>query len=166
MCKINAAQIKADGQAVGTAVLDIAGLISATDPSLAAQLTAAANGLIEVTANWQDGSAVAILQDAEQAVIVVLNLIPLTSPFAPFVAIAFAALNLLIANSQTQTQQTGDGPHDAHLLLTVAKTLNTDSPWFNKAQIKHHTFNSPTKDFTSAWNGAVDANPSVGLAKL
>ena len=166
MCKINAAQIKADGQAVGTAVLDIAGLLQTTDPSLAAQLTSAANGLIQVTANWQEGSAVAILQDAEQAVIVVLNLIPVTSPFAPFVAIAFAALNLLIANSQTQPQQTGDALHDAHLLLTVAKTLNTDSPWFGKAQIKHHFLNSPTKDFTSAWNGAVVANPEAGLAKL
>ena len=166
MCKINAAQIKADGQAVGTAVLDIAGLLQTTDPSLAAQLTSAANGLIQVTANWQEGSAVAILQDAEQAVIVVLNLIPITSPFAPFVAIAFSALNLLIANSQTQPQQTGDALHDAHLLLTVAKTLNTDSPWFGKVQIKHHFLNSPAKDFTSAWNGAVDANPAAGLAKL
>ena len=76
------------------------------------------------------------------------------------------ALNLLIANSQTQPQQTGDALHDAHLLLTMAKTLNTDSPWFGKAQIKHHFLNSPTKDFTSAWNGAVVANPEAGLAKL
>jgi hypothetical protein len=51
-------------------------------------------------------------------------------------------------------------------LLHVAKTQNTDSPWFGKATIKHHWDKSPAQDFSTAWNGAVDANPSVGLAKL
>lgn len=166
MCKISAAQIAADGKAVGTAVLDIAGLLQTTDPSLAQQLTAAANALIQVTSTWTTGSAVAILEDAENAVVVVLNLIPVTSAFAPFIAIAFAALNLLIANAQTQTQQTGDAVHDAHLLLTTAKTLNTNSPWFGKAVIKHHFLNSPQKDFTSTWNTAVDANPGLGVPKI
>ena len=111
-------------------------------------------------------SNVAILQDVENAVIAVLNLIPVTSPFAPFVAIAFAALNLLIANTQTQSQQTGDAVHDAHLLLTKAANLNTDSPWFGKAKIGHHWMRAPRKDFEAAWNSAVDANPSLGVKKL
>jgi hypothetical protein len=166
MCKISAAQIAADGKAVGTAVLDIASLLATTDPSLATELTAAANGLIQVTSTWTTGSPVAILQEAEQAGIVVLNLIPVTSVFAPFVAIAFTALNLLIANATTQPQQTGDALHDAHLLLTAAKTLNTNSPWFGKATIKHHFLNSPQKDFSTAWDAAVDENPTAGVVKV
>jgi hypothetical protein len=97
---------------------------------------------------------------------VVLNLIPLTSIYAPFIAIAFAALNLLIANAVTQPQQTGNGAHDAHLLLTAAKTLNTNSPWFGKATIKHHWDKSPAQDFSTAWDGEVDLNPTLGVAKV
>jgi hypothetical protein len=166
MCKITSAQIAADGKAVGTAIDSIAGLLQATDPTLATQLKAAGDALIQVTSNWVTGSPVAILQDAEQAVIVVLNLIPLTSIYAPFIAIAFAALNLLIANAVTQPQQTGNGVHDAYLLLHVAKTQNTDSPWFGKATIKHHWDKSPAQDFSTAWDGEVDLNPTLGVAKV
>ena len=163
MCKLSSAQIQADGKVVGTALDNLAIAIQAADPTLAANLTTAGNDLIAATANWQEGSATAILDDAEQAAIVVLNAIPLTSVYAPLVAIAFAALNLLIANSQTQTQQTGNAMKDAHMLLTKEQTLNTSSPWFGKAEIKHHFLNPPRKDFESAWNAA--AKP-LGVAEI
>lgn len=166
MCKISASQIAADGQAVGSALLNIAALLKTTDPTLSANLTSAANALIQVTSTWTEGSDIAILEDAENAVIVVLNLIPLTSPYAAFVAIAFTALNLLIANTQTQDQQTGDMLHDAHLLLAKAAQINTDSPWFGKAQIKHQWMRTPRKDFEAAWNGAVTAQPTLGVLKI
>ena len=166
MCKITAAQIQADGKVVGDAVLQIAKLVQATDPPLAAQLTSAANALISVTSTWQEGDAVAILQDAEQAVIVVLNLIPVTAPYASFVAIAFAGLSLLIANSAVQPQLTGKASKDTLLLLHTEETTNTSSPWHDKATIEHHWMNPPRKDFESAWNGEVDAQPTVGIAKI
>jgi hypothetical protein len=163
MCKISATQIQADGAAVGQALENLAAAIQATDPAIAADLKAAGVALIAATANWTEGSATAILEDAEQAVIVALNVIPLTSPFAPLVAIAFAAVNILIANTQTQAQQTGNMVTDAHMLLEKAKTLNTTSQWFGKAVIKHHPFNPPRKDFESAFNAA--AKP-LGVAPV
>jgi hypothetical protein len=165
MCKISAAQIQADGKAVGTAIDNLGAALQATDPTLATNLETAGNALIAVTANWQTGSAMSILTDAEQAVIVVLNLIPLTSPYAALAAIVFTALNLLIANAQTQTTQTGNMVSDAHKLLAAAAALNTGSQWAGKAVIKHHLGNDPRKDFESAWN--VAAKPlGVGLVTL
>jgi Flp pilus assembly protein TadG len=163
MCKVTASQIQADGKVIGTAIDSLAVAIQVTDPTLAANLTTAGNALIAVTSNWKTGDSQAILTDAEQAVIVVLNLIPVTSLYAPLVAIVFTALNLLIANSQTQPAQTGSMMADAHALLTKEATLNTNSPWFGKAVIKHHFLNPPRKDFESAWNAA--ATP-LGVAAI
>lgn len=154
MCKITAADIQNDGKVIGTAIDDLAVALQPTDPALAANLTTTGNALIAVTATWETGSSLAIITDAEQAVIVVLNLIPLTSLYAPLVAIVFTALNLLIANATTQTSQTGNVMTDARALLAEEATLNTNSPWFGKAVIKHHLLNSPRKDFESAWNAA------------
>ena len=161
MCKISAAQIQADGKAVGTAIDNLAAVLQATDPTLAANLKTAGDALIAATANWQTGSAMSILTDAEQAVIVVLNTIPLTSPYAALASIVFTALNLLIANAQTQSTQTGYMIADAHKLLAEAALLNTGSQWAGKAVIKHHLGNDPRKDFESAWNEAA-APLSVG----
>lgn len=154
MCKISAAQIQADGKAVGTAIDNLGAALQATDPTLAANLKTAGDALIAATANWQTGSSMAIITDAEQAVIIVLNLIPLTSPYAALVAIVFTALNLLIANAQTQSTQTGHMVSDAHKLLEAAAKLNTGSQWAGKAVIKHHLGNDPRKDFESAYNAA------------
>lgn len=163
MCHITAAQIQADGKAVGTALDNIATAIKATDPSLATALTTAGNGLISATANWQEGSGLAILEDAENAAIVALNLIPETSPFATLAGIAFAALNLLIANSQTQTTQTGNAIADAHTLLAHAATLNTDSKWAGKAKISHHFMEPPRKAFERSFNEEAE---KVGVAPV
>jgi hypothetical protein len=151
MCKVNASMIVADGAAVGQALENLAEAIQPTDPTTASALTKAGQAVIAATTNWQEGSALTDVEDAEQAAIAVLDAIPVTSPFAPLVGIAFAALNLLIANAQTQTTQTGNAPVDAKALLVKADSLNTGSPWTGKAKIKHHIFNSPRKDFESAW---------------
>ena len=166
MCKISASQIAADGKAVGDAVLQIAALVQATDPTLAADLTSAANALISVTATWQSGGATAILIDAENGVIAVLNLIPLTAPFAAFVAIAFAALNLLIANTTVQPQLTANYMHDTKLVLGEAETLGSTSPWYGKAKIQHHFLHSPRQDFEQAWNDEVTVSTVPGLTPI
>jgi hypothetical protein len=154
MCKITASMIVADGAAVGLALENLATAIQPTDPTVAADLTSAGKAVIAATSNWQEGDVLTDVEDAEQAAIAVLNVIPLTSPYAPLVAIAFAALNLLIANAQTQTTQVGDSLTDAKALLAKASTLNTDSAWAGKAKIKHDIFRAPRKDFESAWNNA------------
>lgn len=152
MCKITQEQVVADGQAVGQALDNIAAAIQATDPSLATNLKAAGDALIAATENWKEGNDLAILTDAEQVAIVALNAIPVTSPFASLAGIAFAALNLLIANAQGQSTQTGNSIVDAHALLTRAATLNTESPYAGKAKIEHHFLRSPRADFEDAFN--------------
>lgn len=163
MCKINLQQIQADGAAVGQAIDNIAAALQETNPQLAGELKAAGDGLIAATANWQEGSTLAIVEDAEQAVVVALNLIPVTSPFAGLAGIAFAALNILIANSQTQDKQTGDAIADAHMMLTHAKTLNADSPWFGKATINHHFLESPRHAIARNFN---EEAVKVGVAPI
>lgn len=150
MCKITAQMIVADGAAVGQALENLAASIQPADPTLAAELTKAGQAIIEATKNWTDGSPINIVIDAENAAIAVLNVIPVTSPFAPLVAIAFAALNLLISNAQTQTQQTGNAIADAHTLL--AHAAKTQSPWQGKAKIEHNPFHSARKNFENTWN--------------
>lgn len=150
MCKVTASMIVADGAAVGQALNNLSVALQASDPTLAANLASAATAIIAATANWQSGSTLNAVIDAENAAIAVLNVIPVASPYAPLVAIAFAALNILITNAQTQDSQTGNVVTDAHALLTAAAA--TASPWQGKAQIKHHFMRSPRKDFEAGWN--------------
>lgn len=154
MCKVTVAQLVADGAAVGSALQNLAVALQPTDPDLASKLETAGAAVIAATQNWKAGDTLTLVEDAEQAAIAILDVIPLTSQYAPLVAIAFTALNLLIANVQTQGTQTGNALADTHILLVKAQTLNVDSPWFNKASIKHHFLNPPRNDFESAWNSA------------
>ena len=152
MCKVTAAAIVADGAAVGTALNNLGEAIQAEDPALATQLENAGKAVIAATQNWQEGSTLAAVEDAEQAAIAVLNAIPLTSAYAPLAAIAFAALNLLIANAQSQPQLTSSAISNAKVMLAKEAQLNTDSPWHDKAKIDHNPFHSPRKNFENTWN--------------
>jgi hypothetical protein len=167
MCKISAATIAADGKAVGTALEQIANAIQAEDPSAASALNTAGQGIIEATANWQEGSATAILEDAENAAIVALDLIPLTAPYADLVAIAFDALNILIANTSTQPAQAAAGSSTAKLLI-VAKAANanpTNSQWFGKANIEVH-HGDFRKGFEDAWATGAAAHSEYGFTPI
>jgi hypothetical protein len=164
MCKITAAQIVADGAAVGSALNELAAA-STADPAVAADLKAAGTAIVNATANWKEGTPLTDIESAEQAAIAVLNVIPLTSAFAPLVAIAFTALNLLIANSQTQSSITGNAVADAHTLLSKEKVTNADSPWHGKAKIDHNPFHSIRVNFENTWNRAA-APLKVGTVKV
>jgi len=166
MCKISSSQIAADGQAVGQALDQLSKVLAQTEPELTEKLETASKDLIEATANWKTGAATAELEDAEIAAILVLNAIPVTTPYASFVAIAFTALNLLLANSQTQATQTGNSIADVHTLLSHAKLLSQNSPWYNKAHIKHQWFHTPQQDFKAAWNHEVEIDTSLGMHAL
>jgi hypothetical protein len=166
MCKVSDAMIVADGAAVGQALENLGAAVATSNPSLSTSLEAAGKAVVAATANWATGDALTDIETAEQAAIVVLNAIPLTSPYAALVAIAFAALNILIANLQTQPSTPVNPSADtvsAHALLAHAETLNADSPWKGKATIHHEWMRAPRKDFEAAWNTA--AKP-LGVAEI
>jgi hypothetical protein len=102
MCKITSAQIAADGKAVASAGTAIANAVAATDPALASELTTVSNALSAATTNWQTGTPTTDINTAATALEAVLNAIPETAPYASFVGIAVAALDVLIANIATQ----------------------------------------------------------------
>lgn len=125
----SAAQVQADGNAIATAINSIASLEQATDPGLAAKLAAAAQALQAATANWQTGSTIADIQTAANVVTTVLSAIPQTAMYAPLVAIATAAVEVLIANISNQP------------VPTSAKSL-----------VPHRFGRSVEGDFKAAWN--------------
>ena len=161
MCKVTQAMIVADGAAVGSALDKLGVAVAVTDPSLGTSLETAGNDIVAATQNFQTGDTLAVVDDAENAAIVVLDSIPVVSVWAPLVAIAFTALNLLIANSKTQSTQTGNAVVDAHALLKVA--AQTQSPWQGKAKISHNPLHSMRKNFENAWN---EEAPKLGVGTV
>jgi hypothetical protein len=163
MCTITDSEIKADGQTIGTALESIAALEQATNPTLAANLVTAANTLIEVTSTWTSGSSVALFNDAANAVEAVLADIPQTAAYAPFVAIAVAALDILIANI-------GQPPAPVSVVSVRATMDRIDAlppnPWRGKAEIIHYHGKSLLDDFVSAWDAEVDKQPKLGIRKI
>ncbi|MGB9407791.1 MAG: hypothetical protein WCA89_09650 [Terracidiphilus sp.] len=145
-CAITAAQMAADGQAVANAVLAIAKIT--TDPTLAANLITAANGLVSATANWQTGSPTAIINDAAGIVEVALAAIPQTAIFAPLVPIAVAALDIILANTQA----------------APAAALRATAPNpYHGYKISHRFGRTPVGDFKASWNTAA---VKAGLTSL
>lgn len=165
MCKITASAIQQDGKAVATAVLSIATALEPTNPTLAAQLTTDASALTAATSNWTTGSAVADINDAAQVIETAMALIPQTAPYASFVAIAVAALDILIANLATQPTQTPVTPvANARAVVGHIDSLPMN-PWRGKAEIHVHE-HGIRPAFEKAWNGAVDAQPALGFQKI
>ena len=165
MCKVTASAIQGDAAAVAKAIQSIANAVQATDPSLAAQLNAAAAALVAATADWTTGSAVADINDAAQAIEALLAAIPLTAPYAIFVGIAVAALDILIGNLGTQTTQTTNTVANARAVLAHVDTLPVN-PWRGKAEIHRHVFEGPRAAFIGTWNDARKANPTLGFPAL
>jgi hypothetical protein len=165
MCHVTATQIQQDAAAVAKAVNSIATAVATTDPTLSAQLAAAAAALVAATSNWTEGSAVADINDAAQAVEALLGAIPETAPYAAFVAIAVAALDILIANLSTQPAQTTNTLANAKVVLAHVEAM-PPNPYRGKAQIHRHMFEGPRTALIKTWNGQVDKQPELGFAKL
>jgi hypothetical protein len=157
MCKLTAAQVAADGQIVGNALDNLAEALPAGESTIATDLETAGKAIEAATSNWQEGSPTADLEDAEGVVITALDLFPLTSPFASAVAVVFAGVNLLMANTKTQAEQQATqigGIAAAHALLSHAQASNTQSQWHGVAKIQHHRGNDPRADLAQAFNEA------------
>ena len=169
MCHITASEIQSDGAAVGTALISVANALVSTEPTLAAQLKADATALESVTSTWTTGSAVADFNSAASAVEATLNLIPQTSAFVPFVAIAVSALDILIANIGGSPAA---GQPAAEITVESVKEMQAKIATFppnqyrGKITIERHHFQSPRAAFKNAWNNEVDAAPALGVAKI
>ena len=167
MCKVTPSAIAADGQAVAAALKSIAAIEQPTNPTLAANLITAADALVTATANWQTGSPTADIQTAATAIEALLNAIPETAPYAAFVAIAVAALDIILANIGTQAVQTGNVVVDG---LKVADAMEKLPPnhWrgeYKLSGFREH-FESPRSAFVRAWNKQSDKQPQFNMAKL
>lgn len=164
MCKVTTQAIQSDAAAVATAIDNIAAQpdISAT---LKTDLDAAAAALVAATSNWTTGSPVAVINDAAQAIEALLAAIPSTAPYAVFVGIAVAALDILIGNLATQPTQTASTVANAKAVLLHIDSLPAN-PWRGKAQIHRHVFEGPRAAFIGTWNDAVAANPTLKFSKL
>lgn len=147
-CVVTASEIQADGAAVGKAMLSIAAIEVATDPTLAQNLTLAANSLIAATANWQTGSPIAAINTALNVAEVALAAIPQTEMIAPLIPIAEAAIDILVANINPNAVST------THLTAR-----------YSLPSIHHRLGRSPKGDFISAWNGVVNAHPKLASAR-
>ena len=158
MCKVVASVVAADGKAIDAALISIANVEQPINPTVAADLLAAGTALVTATANWQTGSAVNDINTAAAAIEAILNVIPATAPYAVFVAIAVAALDILMANLGAQSALTGNYIKDARM---VAKAIDNLPPnhWRGQAKIQHN--GDLRKGFENTWNAEVDARPDI-----
>jgi len=165
MCKVTATLIAADGQAVAIAIDAIATQVKITNPTLSGQLTTAAATLVAVTSGWETGSTVTDINTAATAIESVLDVIPATAPYANFVAIAVAALDILIGNLSTQSAQTSNIVTNALLVFKNSKNLPVNH-WRGAVKIKRHFREDARSAFIRYWNEAVDKNPDLKFPKL
>jgi hypothetical protein len=146
-----ATQIKNDGAAVAAAAENVATALQATDSSLASKLEMAAQALQAVTQNFTAGSAVAYINDAANAVEVILALIPITAPFAALIPIVVAAIDLLIANLPAPTSTSLVGTRK--VIYNPYRTPNVDK------LITHRFGRSKAGDIKAAFNKLATAHP-------
>lgn len=165
MCKLANKQVALYGQDVGNALIQIANAAQAYDPTLAADLEAGAAALIAATSNFTTGSATADIETAATAIQAILDIIPVTAPYAVFVAIAANCLVLLLANLGAQDTMTGDQIHDA-LLVRSTIAAQPEHKWDGVYKIRRHFYESYPQALKGAWNGEVEKNPTLGFVKL
>ena len=151
-CVQTDAQIAADGNAIAQACLSIAAIEQTENPALAANLTTAAKSLEALTANWQTGNSTAILASAAAALQIILAAIPQTALIAPLVPIAFAAIEVLLANIGAKVG---------------GVNVKAIAPgWYTGAQIPHRLGRDASGDFKAAWNSTAKANPALAKAAI
>lgn len=159
-CVPAATQIAADGKVVGQAMLSIAAIEQVSNPALAANLTAAANGIIAATSNWTTGSTLALVNDAAQVAEVALAAIPQTAAIAPLIPIAIAALDIIIAQAGAPTANVATAV-TAHM-----RTAPIINQYRGRAHISHRPFRSIEGDFTATWNSEAKKHPALASAVL
>jgi hypothetical protein len=152
-----ATQIKNDGAAVAAAAENVATALQATNSALASKLEMAAQALQAVTQNFTAGSTVAYINDAANAVEVIMALIPITAPFAALIPIVVAAIDLLISNlpaSSAVKAMARPAPYNPY------RTPNVDK------LITHRFGRSKAGDIKAAFNTMATAHPEWKVAPV
>jgi hypothetical protein len=162
MCEATETAIAADGQALATAINAIAAQPN-VDPAIAADLKAAATALVAATASWKTGTVLTDVNTAATAIEAILAVIPITAPYATFVAIAVAALDILIGNLGTQTTQGASYIGNARAVLAYVDTLPANH-WRGIAVIQHG--GNLRQGFIDTWNAAAVQQPQFNFPKL
>jgi hypothetical protein len=165
MCKAIDKQIAADGKAISSAILSISTALSTTSPEIAATLAEAASTLVAATSNFKTGDLTDDINTAATAIESILSVIPVTAPYASFVAIAVAALDVLIANLGTQTDQSGDELPDAVKVMRHIDTL-PENHWRGLIRIKRWPGEGPRTALVRKWNDQVDKQPQLNFSRL
>jgi hypothetical protein len=152
-----ATQIKNDGATVAAACTSLAVALQATSPDIASKLNMAGQALLAVTSSWTAGTTIAYINDAANAVEVILALIPMTAAFAPLVPIVVAALDLLLANIPSISGAMVSAKARVH---NPYRTANVDK------LIKHRFGRSKAGDIKSAFNTMATAHPEWKVAPV
>jgi hypothetical protein len=176
MCTITASEIQADGMAVSNALLAVAKIEAAISPTLAANLTTAAQALLAVTSTWTSTSAITLFNDAATAAEIALAAIPETAAIAPLIPIAIAALDILMAQLPTSpaagkvAAKLGPKEYKAMNDRIAAYAFTHPNPYrlsVPTSILIHHAFmRSPRDDFRAAWNSVAKAHPDLAGARI
>lgn len=151
-CTASAAQIQGDGAALAQALNSLAAVETTEgNTEAAANLTKAADAMLAATKNWSTGTPTAIITDAANVAEIALAAIPQTAAIAPFIPIAVAALDVLLANIPG---------------AAVAPNMRGVAPMYSSFVPAHKLGRSKRGDFIAAWNETVREHPSVGVKPL
>jgi hypothetical protein len=145
-CTVSAQQIRDSGAVVGNMLINMAAAVQ--NETEAARLVAAGEALIKATANFQLGSATAIINDSINAAMVILSALPQTAAIAPLLPIVEAAIDILLANIHP----------NGNKIMVKTSTVKL-------ATIHHRVGRSQAGDFKAAFNSTLKANPKLALVQ-
>ena len=146
-CTVSASQLKADAQALATALTSLSAALTTEDAATASRLELAAESLTAVVNNWDASTAAGKLNTAAAGVETVLAGIPSTSKYATLVAIAVAALDVLLQNTSTASAKVKLTNADSDRLLGLRVA--------GRNAVEHRWGRSEVGDFKAAWNRTV-----------
>lgn len=146
-CTVSSSQLKADAQALATALTSLSAAMTTEDSATAAKLELAAESLTAVVNNWDASTAAGKLNTAAAGVETVLAGISSTSKYATLVAIAVAALDVILQNTSTASAKVKLTNADSDRLLTLRQA--------GKNAVDHRWGRSELGDFEAAWNKTV-----------
>jgi hypothetical protein len=159
---VTSTQVQQDGATIAQAVENIAALIQTTNPTLAANLTKAAQALQQATANFQVGSgATIIIADSATAVEVALAAL---GPVCPECAVVAPLVPIAIAAIETLLNTLGVGAPAATAAVSSAASANLAR--LKGYKIAHRFGRSPEGDLTAAWNKTATMYPGLTTAVL
>ena len=150
-CTVTSDQLKSDAAALASALSSLSSAEITSDPTTAASLETASEGLTAIVNNWNTSTSAGLLSTAAAGAEAILANIPSASKYTTLVAIAVAALDAILANTSTKAQlearaRVGSPTMSASLVEYRQQ---------GRLMIHHRLGRSAEGDFKYAWNKAV-----------